>query len=158
FSNGTDPNQRSSIEILAGGASSGWVGNATAANPVSYTVTISDYPPAPYNVGYQTHIFITTDNPPVYRTTPDDAATNAIIIDIRTTPTGGQGNFRYKINQPNSSANLTNADNGTAGTLASIDSPSVLGTWTVTFSNNTAVTLTAPNGASTNFSLSATAA
>src|SRR5262249_45226595 len=83
FSNGTDANQRSSIEVLAGGASSGWVGNATAANPVSYAVTISDYPPAPYDINYQTHIFITTDNPPVYRTTPDDAATNAIIVDIR---------------------------------------------------------------------------
>ena len=158
FSNGTDANQRSSIEVLAGAASSGWVGNATAGNPVSYSVTISDYPSAPYNIDYQTHIFITTDNPPVYRTTPDDAATNAIIVDIRATPTGGQGNFRYKINQPNSSANLTNADNGTVGTLASIDAPSVLGTWTVTFSNNTAVTLTTPNGAFTNFSLSATAA
>jgi hypothetical protein len=157
FSNGTDANQRSSIEVVAG-ASAGWVGNATGANPVSYSVTISDYPPAPFNVDYQTHIFITTDNPPVYRTTPDDAATNAIILDIRGTPTGAQGNFRYKINQPNSSANLTNADNGTVGTLASIDVPSVLGTWTITFSNNTDVTLTAPNHASTNFSLSATAA
>ena len=62
FSNGTDQNQRSSIEVVAGGAT-GWVGNATPANPVSYSVTISDYPPAPYNIDYQTHIFITTDNP-----------------------------------------------------------------------------------------------
>jgi hypothetical protein len=157
FSNGTDPAQRSSIEVVAG-VSSGWVGNATPTNPVSYSVTISDYPPAPHNLDYQTHIFITTDNPPVYRTTPDDAATNAIIVDIRGTTTGGRGHFRYKINQPNSSANLTNQDNGTAGTLATIDSPSVLGTWTVTFTNNTAVSLTTPNGTSTNFSLSTTAA
>jgi hypothetical protein len=157
YSNGTDQNQRSSIEVLAG-ASSGWVGNATPTDPVSYSVTISDYPPAPYNLDYQTHIFITTDNPPVYRTTPDDAATNAIILDIRGTATGGRGHFRYKINQPNSSANLTNADNGTVGTLATIDAPSILGTWTMTFTNNTQVTLTAPDGSSTNFSLSVTAA
>ena len=94
----------------------------------------------------------------MYRTTPDEAATNAIILDIRGTATGGQGNFRYKINQPNSSANLTNADNGTVGTLASIPAPSVLGTWTIAFTDDTDVRLTAPNGASTNFSLSATAA
>jgi hypothetical protein len=158
FSNGTDPTQRSSIEVVAAG-SSGWVANATPANPVSYSVTISDYPPAPYNVDYQTHIFITTDNPPVYRTNPDDAATNVVMLDVRgTANNGGIGNFRYKINQPNSNANLTNADNGTAGTLATIAAPSVIGTWTISFTNATDGKLTAPNGVSTNFSLSAAAA
>jgi hypothetical protein len=41
--------------------------------------------------------------------------------------------------------------NGPVGTLGTISAPSPLGTWTVTFNKDTEITLTAPNGAVTNF-------
>ena len=40
-----------------------------------------------------------------------------------------------------------------SGTLASIGTNTALGTWTVTFNNNTNVTMTVPGGASTNFNI-----
>jgi hypothetical protein len=55
---------------------------------------------------------------------------------------------------------LYNADSsaGPAGTLAGIGSPSALGTWSLTFSNNTSVALASPSGTSTNFNLPADSA
>jgi len=156
FSNGTDQYQRTGLEAINPNfVNMGWVGSST---PVSYSITITDYPPQPMAVGYQTHIIISSDNPPVYRTAPDYSSTNVIFFDIQGTANGGQGNFRYKINEPNSNANVYAADNGTAGTLASLAASSILGTWTMTFSANTNVTVTGPGGVSTNFTISATAA
>jgi hypothetical protein len=51
-----------------------------------------------------------------------------------------------------------NPASGPAGTIATIGSPSPNGTWSITFNNNTDVTLTAPNGSVTNFSMPAAAA
>jgi hypothetical protein len=52
----------------------------------------------------------------------------------------------------------TDPANGPVGTLAFIGDPSVRGTWSVTFKNNTDITVTTPGGSSTNFAMPAEAA
>jgi hypothetical protein len=69
--------------------------------------------------------------------------------------TSGVGwNFRYKTNEPNANTWLYNAASPTnSGTVASISSSNILGTYTVTFTDNTNVTMLMPGNVSTNFSI-----
>jgi hypothetical protein len=66
----------------------------------------------------------------------------------------------YKTNQPGGNSMLWNADpaNGAVGTLALISDASPLGAWSVTFKNDTNITLKTPSGSSTNFAMPADAA
>lgn len=128
-----------------------WVG---AAGPVSYSLTLEDYPGGA-NAGFQTHLFLipgtglaTTEN------SPDWNQPNVIFIDIGVNADGtGYSNFRYKTNQPSGNSMIYGD-----GTLGAVDSPSPNGTWTVTFHNATDVTLEAPGGATSSFSMPADAA
>jgi hypothetical protein len=52
----------------------------------------------------------------------------------------------------------SNPDNGAVGTLGSIGSDTMIGTWTLTFSNDTNVTITTPAGTSTSFEFPAESA
>src|SRR5439155_10519838 len=65
--------------------------------------------------------------------------------------------LRYKTNEPGGNTFLyTAAPNG--GTLGGVSSPGPLGTWSVTFSHDTNITVTTPGGAAGNFTLSAATA
>jgi len=70
------------------------------------------------------------------------------------------GRFMYKTNQPGGNSMLWNTDpaNGAVGTLAFIGDPSVRGTWSLTFKNNTDITVTTPGGSTTNIAIGAEAA
>jgi len=72
---------------------------------------------------------------------------------------GGAAYLRFKVNEPNQNEGmfgvLTNNQAGmpagnAAGTLGFLDAPSLLGTWGMTFSNDTNVTIFGPGGVSTN--------
>jgi len=158
FSSGANGGEFQRVNVrLVNTTGNGWWDSPT---PVTYSISITNTPGAAFP-GFQTHLFLVTGNPPAFETSPDYNQTNLIFLDIQTTadgPTSGIGSFRYKINQPNSNANLYGPDNGTAGTLASLFAPSLLGTWSLTFDQNTNVTLTGPDGSTTNFTLSAVAA
>lgn len=147
-SNG-DRYQRTSLLALNSSGTT-WVG-ATA--PVSYSVNIKS---APAVAGYQTHLFLVTGTAP-NETSPDYNQTNLIWLNIENDGLGGaNGIFRYKINEPNSNTNLFGAEYigpASAGTLANVHSASVTGTWTLTFSQNTNVTILAPDGAIANFTI-----
>jgi len=119
-----------------------WVG---ATNPVSYSFTISSYP-VHSNDAVQNHIFLIPT--PGTESAPDYTEPNLVFLDLESTPTGTQWNFRYKTNEPNGNAMVYGV-----GTLASIATNTAIGTWTVTFNQNTNVTMTIPGGASTNFSI-----
>lgn len=149
-------NERTSIETI-NKTGNGWY---NAANPVTYSATIASFPNGNTYAGYQSHIFITTGNPPSYETAPDFNETNLIVLEIHENTDGvtAYASFRYKINEPNSNGNEFGTDNGTAGTLATLGAPTVIGTWSITFNNNTSVTVSGPGGVSTNFSISAAAA
>lgn len=146
-------NQRTDIGLINSGVGNTWLG---AAGPVTYSITITNFPdPAVGFYGnYQAQIFLTSGNFPLptYESAPDYNETNLVFLEIDETPTGtGYASFRYKVNEPNSNANVYGADNGTAGTLVTMNAASVLGTWSLTFNNDTNVTLSGPGGAVTNF-------
>lgn len=70
-----------------------------------------------------------------------------MVLDIRDLPDGGgEAVVRYKVNHPSANA----SDHRPASLVCA---EGVLGTWSLTFLNDTNVTITAPNGVSTNFAL-----
>jgi hypothetical protein len=149
--------QRTSIEYT-NHTGNGWIG---AGGPVSYSFTIAQSPGAVGATNYQTHIFLVSGNPPTYETAPDYNETNLIFMDVESTNTGGVGFFRFKINEPQSNVGLyssngiitMNTNGAVSGTIATLPAPSITGTWTMTFNQDTNVTLSGPGGVSTNFTL-----
>ena len=138
---GSALNNRESLENTNHNFS--WV---NAAGPVSYSFTISSYPvPAADQV--QNHIFLVPS--PSAGSAPDYADPNVVFLDMESTGSGGASmTFRYKTNQPNGNSMIYGS-----GALAAIQTTTGVGTWTVTFSNNTNVTMSGPGGVSTNFAL-----
>jgi hypothetical protein len=138
---GNGLNNRESLETVSGNYS--WVG---VTGPVTYAFTISSYPVAAADQ-VQNHIFLIPN--PGTESAPDYNEPNVIFFDLESTATGATSwMFRYKTNEINGNTMIY----GT-GTLATIGSPTALGTWTVTFLNNTNVTMTTPGGSSTNFNI-----
>ncbi|HEX3720117.1 MAG TPA: hypothetical protein VH595_19380 [Verrucomicrobiae bacterium] len=131
---------REDIETTSGNYS--WVG---ASGPVSYSFTITNYP---INAGdaFQTQIFLVPN--PGTENDPDWTEPNLIFLDMESTGTGAQATFRYKTNEPNGNTMVYGV-----GGLATISAPSGVGTWTLTFNQNTNVTITVPGGGSTNFNI-----
>jgi hypothetical protein len=119
-----------------------WVGNP---NTLTYELTIADFPGAGYE-GFQAHIFLVPDT--AGGTAPDYADPNAIYVDIRKLADGsGEGTFRWKTNQANGNSQMFTAGQGVLGPLIT---PTVVGTWSVSFSSDTNITLSGPGGGSTN--------
>jgi hypothetical protein len=137
-----------------------WIGSPV---PVTYSFNIADFPNGTTNRSPQAHIFLAPDTGG--GTAPDYSDPNAILLEIHATTnnlgTGGFATFRYKTNQPNGNSMLftgPNTNNLPVGSLASLATPSVRGTWSLTFSNDTNVTLTGPGNVSTNFNMPAPSA
>lgn len=128
-----------------------WVG---ATEPVTYSLTLANYPDGAHS-GFQTHLFLVPGSSlPTSLTSPDWNQPNIIFLDIGNGADGsGYASFRYKTNLPNGNSMIYGA-----GTLASLGSPTPNGTWGLTFVGNTSVTMTAPNGSTTNFALPSDAA
>ena len=132
--------------------------------------------PGPYgSEGAQTAPYA---NIPSYETAPDYNETNVVFLDVEngsynvtnsgvvTSVQGATAFFRYKVNEPNGNAMIygyglytnapgTGSTNFGSGTLGGVNSPTALGTWSITFNNNTSITLTAPNGNSSSFTMPA---
>lgn len=146
---GTALYNRENIETTQGAYS--WVG---ASGPVSFSITITNYPVGT-NDAVQCQLFLASN--PGTENDPDWNEANIIFMDLESdVPNGGGASwtFRYKTNDANDNTMLYNTNIfGQPGHLASIATNTALGTWTVTFNNNTNVTMTIPGGASTNFSI-----
>jgi len=136
--------QRQSIRTRL--TSYSWVG---ATDPVTYSITISDYPGTNYS-GFQTHLFIVHGSSvPNYETSPDWNEPHVVFLQIANNADGSAyAAFRYKVNEP--SGNTMIFGNGT---IATIGSPQAKGTWNLTFNPAGDINLTAPNGANTNFAM-----
>jgi hypothetical protein len=122
--------------------------------PVTYSWTIASFPGSAHS-NFLAGFTLTPD--PVASQTysdPDWSATNAIWVPMQNNADGTVTiGFTYKTNQPvgngqlfSSPTQVINYGNETNGFTV----PSAIGTWSLTFNNNTNITLTAPNGASTN--------
>ena len=127
------------------GASYSWLGRGT--NPVTYSFTIAGYPGAGH-AGFQTHIFF-VPAPALNAGAPDYVDPNIIFLDLQSQGDGSANwVFRYKTNQPNGNSQFYSNPPG------QISNPTPIGTWSLTFSNNTHVTMTNPSGTTTNFNIS----
>jgi hypothetical protein len=138
-----------------------WVGRT---EPVTYSLTVADYPDGAHS-GFQSHIFLIPvmegTNLPNWETSADYSEPDLIFLDIGNGANGGGfANFRYKVNQPQGNAMVYNANpaNGPVGTLANVGNPTPNGTWSITFNNDTNITLTAPSGATATATLPTEAA
>jgi hypothetical protein len=135
--------QRESIRSIAADSSQ-WISNSA---PVTYSMTIADFPTTP---GVQAHIFLVPDAANNQHA-PDYANANAIMLDIRGNAAGaGNATFRWKTNQPNANSQMYTSGQGQVGTL---NAPTVRGTWSVSFANDTNITVSGPGGAVTNWTM-----
>ena len=141
--NGTSLYNRENVETVNPDYS--WVG---ASGPVSYSFTLNDYP-VPAGDAVQCQIFLVPN--PGTESYPDWTEPNVVFLDLESLMPGGGGvqwSFRYKTNEPAGNTMIYGA-----GTLASITSPTAVGTYTVTFNENTNITMSIPGGVTTNISI-----
>lgn len=143
-----------------------WVGQATPANPVTYSFIIAGYP---NSVNCEAWMFL-VPNPVNLDNAPDWNETNCVKIRLQGSATRGLMQFQYKVNEDHQQAMYsggnetrgyyTNApgswDGVTAnylesGALGSVTNNSILGTWMIKFTSNTNITLIAPNGDQSSF-------
>jgi hypothetical protein len=142
-------------------------------NPLTYSVTWADFPDKNAYRGFQGHIMLITDsgmgtgNP-----IPDYADPNVVMIEFQYVNTPGpdgtngtaddvvmaQARLLHKVNEANGNGMLyrgANTNNLPVGVLGLLQAPSMLGTWSVSFQNNTTVVLTAPDNTTTNLTIPA---
>ncbi len=146
-----------------------WVG---AAGPVTYALTIADYPSQP---GFQTVIYLVPGSGlATGMNYPDWGLAKCALAFINNNADGsGNMRFAYKNDVANSNGYAGHGywdnDNpsdlydgvtgpglvntGKGGTIAYVNSTTVRGTWSITFTSNTAVTITAPDGQTSSGSL-----
>ncbi len=116
----------------------GWIGGG--ATPVTYTMRISAFPSPTYS-GFQAHVFLVPNAAGAIA--PDYDSASVVMLDIQGQADGSATAwFRYKINEAGGNNFLYGA-----GTLGHLDCPGgVVGAWSMSFLNDTAITLAAPNG------------
>ena len=126
--------QRQNINAVAAGDTV-WYGNA---EPVSYEITFADFPGADAP-GFQAHLFIVPDSGG--GGSPDWNDPNVVFIDFNSTDGTGNCMVRYKVDEPAGNSMIYGD-----GTLGTHTSESILGTWKISFANNTEIKVTGPNG------------
>jgi len=147
-----------------------WVGMATPANPVTYSFTIAGYP---NSVNCEAWMFLVPHPNASYLVgAPDWNETNVVKIRLQGSANSGTMQFQYKVNEPNQQAMYSGGNDGVnywtnapgswdsvtpnyleSGYLGLVTNNSILGTWTIKFTSDTAITLIAPNGNSTNLTM-----
>jgi hypothetical protein len=130
--------QRQSIRTADNGFS--WV---DAAQPVTYAVTISDFPSIAYP-HFQAHIILVPAESAVANSFPDWSEPNIGYFHVVGQADGtAVAEFRYKTNNPNANPDLVGA----------ITNSTPNGKWSVTFAQNTNVTIITPAGTNATFSI-----
>lgn len=138
-------------------------------NSVTYSWNIDSFP-ADTGENFQQHFFIVNGAPGQYDQAADYNLADCIFITVQQSDAGvATMNFRYKTNLPagngmifntTSPTNiLVNSNGWPVEPVCSLsDASGALGEWSVTFADTTNVTLTAPDGTSTNFVFDAASA
>ncbi|MGA2749359.1 MAG: hypothetical protein ABSG59_11335 [Verrucomicrobiota bacterium] len=128
---------------LLNGFNFSWVG--AGATPVTYSMTIAGYPDASHS-GFESEIFLVPNGGNGDPAIDWDAANVAQMTIFNNSDGSATGSFQYKTNDAQDNSGFSGY-----GNLASIAVPTgPLGTWSITFVNDTNVTLSGPGGASTN--------
>jgi hypothetical protein len=141
--------------VLRQTAGLSWVGHATSENPVSYSFTIVGYP---NSVNCEAWMYL-VPNPAYMDNAPDWNETNCAIFYIQGSSTGATGHFEYKVGEAGGQDMYSGGGSYTAapgtgggitpesGNLAQVTNATtgVFGTWTLTFTSDTAGTLSSPD-------------
>jgi len=133
---------RQNIRTAPGSGVYSWLGQGD--NPVTYSFTVTDFAAATTN--FQVHLFLIPNAGT--ESFPDWNEPAVICLALRNAGPGNHADwlFQYRTNFPPGNVQFTNPP-------VVITHPSLLGTWSLTFLNDTNVTMTAPGGATTNFNL-----
>lgn len=124
-----------------------WHTANAASNTTTYALTVADIPGGA-NSGFETMMYLIPENG---MSNPDGGSVdwdsaNVAYFTINANGDGtAKGNFRYKVNSAGAEVFQSWTD------LICTNGP--LGTWSLTFNDNTNVTITAPNSASTSFTI-----
>ena len=115
-----------------------WVG---ASGLVTYEMTIKD---APMKNGFQTHMFLIPNS--AGDNAPDWNQPNAVFFAVTDLGKGGgSASLGFKTNQPSGNSQIFGANH-----LATLESTKIVGTWKLAFNHNTDITITSPDGGTTN--------
>ncbi len=118
-----------------------WAGNGAA----TYSFTLSAYPTEPQRSNYTFRMYLDPLDSTQY--SPDWTDPNIIMMELGTDANGiAQWYFRWKTNAANGNGNLYQ-DNA----QIMITNPTPIGKWTLAFADDTHVSMTSPNGNTTNF-------
>jgi hypothetical protein len=156
--NGGDRQSIKTVVTTLNGLNYGWIGNA----PVTYSVNIAQAPPASY-VGGQVHIMIVPGTG-ITELAPDWNEANALVLFLSRQTNGSVvGSLRYKLNNPGANSYLFGSDTnvfggsgsavtntivaGYGGLLGTVtNAGGYVGTWSITMTSDTGITLAAPGG------------
>ena len=125
-----------------------WIGHPGA----TYSWTVSEFPSAG-NPNFQIAFALTPDAPQsMTYADPDWSATNVLWLQIQGNNNGSvRSSLAWKTNQPAGNSQFY----GSGQFYQNFNTPTAIGTWSLSFPNNTSVTLTAPGGLSTNVTIPA---
>lgn len=125
-----------------------WVGRT---QPVTYSFTLKEFPAT---AGYTAFLYLTPGSGLGAGVNyVDYSADNCVVLFLNNNADGSGGmRLAYKDSAPNSNGqsghDYWTADDGTGkgGSLAYVNSSTILGTWSLTFENNVSATITSPDG------------
>ncbi len=163
--------QRQNVAYLPAEQFDGGLWWVNQGEPMTYSVTWAEFPDTS-NAGFQGHIFLSADSS--LGGIPDWTDPNVIFVEFQYVNTAGsdgalgtaddvvraRARFLHKVNEPSGNAMLYREPESAgpdlpAGVLGSVLAPSMLGTWSITFRNNTQIVLAAPDGSTADIILPA---
>lgn len=127
-----------------------WDTATASSNTTTYSMTIASFPSAKYT-GFQSQFYLVPKmgmigQPIDINIDWDSADVVDFYVSMNADKTAS-GHFGYKVNNPSSGTLVSN--------IALTNAAGPLGKWSLSFNNNTNVTLTAPGGSRTNFTIPA---
>jgi hypothetical protein len=127
-----------------GGYNLGWVGRS---KPVSYSFTIADFPKAGHG-GYHVSLAIDPTTSGQYADA-DWSAANCLWLQIEARADGtAAGQLGYKVDQAGGNSQYYSGPGALLRGDTALVASSAIGTWTLTFTSDTDITLTGPGGIS----------
>jgi len=127
---------RQNIRTVGNGYS--WVG---ASGPVSYSLEVAEFADKDH-AGFQLHMYFVPGTPDATRSDPDWHEADVLMWAIGNNADGSAySDVRYKTNAPDSNG-IFFSD----GNLAGADGATTVGTWTITFNQDTSITTRSPSG------------
>jgi hypothetical protein len=124
-----------------------WHTGSGASSTTTYAITVGDFPGADQS-GFEAVMYLIPENgiSNENNSSADWSSSHVAYFTISSLPDGtGRGNFRYKVNSPSAETLKSTTNHACA--------KGPLGTWQLSFSNNTDVTISAPDGTNTSLSI-----